>query len=81
MNIEEFKAILKIAPTDALRVCPVCGKEFHASRSNQKYCSIKCYGKEYYEKNKEKIKAYYEENKEKIIAQSKRVPQEMRDTE
>jgi len=54
MNVEEFKAILKIVPTDALTVCPVCGKEFHASNSNQKYCSPKCCKKAYYEKNKEK---------------------------
>ena len=54
MNVEEFKAILKIVPTDALTVCPVCGKEFFPSRSNQKYCSSECYGKAYYEKNKEK---------------------------
>ena len=62
MNVDEFKAILKIAPTDALTVCHVCGKEFHASRSNQKYCSIKCYGKAYYEKNKEKPKTMNKQN-------------------
>lgn len=29
-----------------IKICPVCGKEFHPKNSSQKYCSMECYNDE-----------------------------------
>ena len=60
-----------------MKICESCGILFFPAKRhpNQKYCSKKCYSKQYREANKEKIvereKQYREANKEKITKYSK----------
>ncbi|GAI58637.1 unnamed protein product, partial [marine sediment metagenome] len=57
------------------RVCLSCGTKFSPSRSDQKYCSIKCACKAWRERNKEHIrlhkKEWYESNRPRIKARYK----------
>lgn len=59
--------------------CPVCGAEFEPARNhpNQKYCSEKCKGIDYYAANREKKieyqKEYYAKNLERVRIAQKRL--------
>lgn len=50
-------------------ICPVCGNTFEKNVHNRKYCSEKCYHRDYYQKNKNSLSKRHQEykknNKEK----------------
>lgn len=39
------------------RNCKTCGAEFWAVKSNQFFCQRRCFKKDFYQRNKEKVKA------------------------
>lgn len=50
---------------DIIKICECCGVEFVAKRKDKRFCSEKCYFKQWSLNNKERRKQYYLNNKER----------------